>query len=71
MQLKRYTKICPICATVNKDLYLEETNGWMECEKCHNIVKVIEFEKMVRIPVYSTYALTKYLEKVVGAGAAK
>ena len=29
---------CPICGTVNHDLYLEETDGWMECETCGNVV---------------------------------
>lgn len=25
---------CPECGTVNRSLYLEETDGWMECERC-------------------------------------
>ena len=25
---------CPECGAVNHSLYLEETDGWMECEKC-------------------------------------
>lgn len=33
--MKQYDIRCPICGTVNKGLYLEETGGWMECEKCH------------------------------------
>lgn len=31
---------CPICGKVNKNLYLEDTDGWMECENCHNVVQV-------------------------------
>ena len=27
---------CPICGTVNRSLDLDETDGWMECESCHN-----------------------------------
>ena len=31
---------CPICGTVNRSLDLDETDGWMECESCHNAVQV-------------------------------
>ena len=29
-----YDVACPICGRVNRRLYLEETEGWMECESC-------------------------------------
>ena len=29
-----YDVLCPICGKVNRSLYLEETDGWMECEHC-------------------------------------
>ena len=32
--MKTYDVSCPCCGHRNKDLYLEETEGWMECEKC-------------------------------------
>lgn len=32
--------ICPVCNTVNRSLYLEETDGWMECISCGSVVKV-------------------------------
>lgn len=32
--MKQYDVECPNCGTVNKGLYLEETNGWMICEHC-------------------------------------
>lgn len=25
---------CPECGTINYGLFLEETEGWMECENC-------------------------------------
>ena len=43
---------CPICGTVNRRLDLDETDGWMECEHCHNAVQVLEYVKTRRIPVY-------------------
>lgn len=39
-----YTKICPICGRVNRNLFLEETDGWMECDKCLEVVKVTSFD---------------------------
>ena len=44
---------CPICGTVNHDLYLEETDGWMECEHCHETVHVQEYITLKRIPVFN------------------
>lgn len=30
---------CPVCGTVNRNLYLWETNGWYECEYCGTIAR--------------------------------
>lgn len=38
--MKTYDVSCPCCGHRNKDLYLEETEGWMECEKCGKITQV-------------------------------
>ncbi len=35
---------CPICGTLNKGLYLEETDGWMECGHCHSVVKEVRYD---------------------------
>ena len=43
---------CPICGTVNRSLDLDETDGWMECEHCHNAVQILAYAKTKRIPVY-------------------
>ena len=53
--MKRYDIKCPICGTVNRDLDLEETDGWMECEKCGTAVQTIGVRPMVRIPVFRSY----------------
>lgn len=36
--MKSYDAKCPICGTINHNLYLEETHGWMECEHCKQTV---------------------------------
>lgn len=41
--MKQFNVICPQCGTVNKGLYLEETDGWMECEKCHSLTQSKRF----------------------------
>ena len=51
--MKRYDVKCPICGTENKDLYLEETDGWMICEHCDQKVKVLSFSHGVKVPVYT------------------
>jgi len=45
---------CPICGTINHDLYLEETDGWMECEHCLNVLHVKDFALVSRIPIYKS-----------------
>ena len=46
--MKTYDVSCPCCGHRNKDLYLEETEGWMECEKCGEVAQVSKhFEKRV------------------------
>ena len=39
---------CPICGTVNRSLDLDETDGWMECESCHNAVQILKYAKSRR-----------------------
>ncbi len=46
----RYDVICPFCGAENKGLYLEETDGVMECEECGQVIKVVEFEGQ-KIPI--------------------
>ena len=43
---------CPVCGAVNRGLYLEETDGWMECEKCGNVTQNTEHRQTVLIPVF-------------------
>lgn len=51
MQL--YDVKCPICGTINQNLYLEETDGWMECEHCQQTVKVLPFAMDKKVPVFT------------------
>ena len=34
-----YDRVCPLCGTINRGLYLYETNGLYECEKCGNVIR--------------------------------
>ena len=53
--MKTYNVTCPICGHLNRNLILEETDGWMECEKCKQLTRSIKMEKMVKIPVFSMH----------------
>ena len=35
----RYDIKCPVCGTINRGLDLEETDGWMECDKCGTLAQ--------------------------------
>ena len=53
--MKKYTDICPTCGTENRNLFLEETNGIYECEKCGQKVVanyVNPKTGCVRLPVF-------------------
>jgi len=47
-----YDVACPICGRINRSLYLEETEGWMECECCGNSSQDLSFRKRAKIPVF-------------------
>lgn len=37
--MNTYDVKCPVCGVVNHSLFLEETDGWMECEHCGHTAK--------------------------------
>ena len=49
--MKSYDLRCPVCEAVNRGLYLEETDGWMECEKCGNVTQSMDHRQTVLIPL--------------------
>ncbi len=52
--MKTYDVTCPICGTINHNLYLEETQGWMVCENCGSEVSFGDpVSKEIKIPVYT------------------
>lgn len=51
--METYDVRCPICGELNYNLYLEETDGWMECEHCHRAVQILAYAKTKPIPVYT------------------
>ena len=48
--MKTYDVVCPICGTINKDLYLEDTEGWMECQNCEHLVPAKLALLMTKLP---------------------
>ena len=51
--MKKYNVSCPCCGHRNNDLYLDETEGWMECEKCGELAQVSKYlKKRVKISVF-------------------
>jgi len=60
--MEQYNVKCPICGTINKGLYMRETNGWMICEKCQHEVQIFEFVPKIKIPLLTP----KELKVMVG-----
>ena len=59
--MKTYDVVCPICGAINRNLDLEETDGWMECEECKNTSLTRVSDNSTRIPVLTI----KQLERVL------
>ena len=59
-KMKAYDIRCPVCGTVNHSLFLQETDGWLECESCGvtsrvlslRPVRVFPREKAERVPAH-------------------
>ena len=66
-----YDVACPVCGRINRSLYLEETEGWMECEYCGNSTQDLSFQKMVKIPVIRMEQLSKMMPLKLEAAAAQ
>ena len=66
-----YDVACPVCGRINRSLYLEETEGWMECEYCGNSTQDMSFQKMVKIPVIRMEQLSKMMPLKLKAAAAQ
>ena len=66
-----YDVVCPVCGRINRSLYLEETEGWMECEYCGNSAQDTSFQKMVKIPVIRMDQLSKLMPMKLETAAAQ
>ncbi|MDI9243203.1 translation initiation factor 2 [Fusibacillus kribbianus] len=58
--MKTYDVKCPICGHVNHNLFLEETDGWMECEKCRSMARSENFGEMIRLPIVKLKPYSEY-----------
>ena len=49
--MKTYDVICPECGHVNRSLYLDETDGWMECENCQTATRITQEKNLAQSKV--------------------
>ena len=47
--METYDVRCPICGELNHNLYLDETDGWMECEHCHQAVQILAYAMVMQV----------------------
>lgn len=58
--MRYYDVKCPHCGTMNKHLYLEETNGWMICQNCGKDYKAMDLVDIgKKIPLYTGEQLAR------------
>lgn len=62
MRMKRYNMACPFCGHMNKQMYLEETDGWMECEHCHKESKVMTFAMSRKLPMFTMDGILQHMQ---------
>ncbi len=58
---------CPVCGKVNRGLYLEETDGWMECEACSEVTRIRQADSGRLVPLYTVEKLRPLLTRAVQA----
>ena len=63
--MKAYDIKCPVCGTVNHSLFLQETDGWMECENCGTESRVLTLKPMKVIPHYTSEQLSAVGRRIV------
>lgn len=61
--MEKYDVKCPKCGTVNKDLYLYETEGRFICEHCNAENQVKRFMRPVFVPVYTGKQLAELFKR--------
>ena len=56
--MKTFDVKCPACGRINHNLFLEETEGWMECEDCGSVSRVKHVDESSIVAVYAIEKLT-------------
>ena len=57
--MNTYDVKCPICGTMNHNLILSETNGWMECETCRQLTRCVSYVASLKIRAVPTHDYAK------------
>ncbi len=45
--MKLYDISCPKCGMINRNVDLQETDGWLECEECRTVARVLLLKPMI------------------------
>ncbi len=56
--MKLYDVKCPFCGMINQSLYLEETDGWMECERCGQLTQYLRRDRQNVVPAFIVQGLS-------------
>lgn len=61
--MERFDVKCPICGTINKGLYLKETEGHFECTTCKNHIVDMRFLSRNRLPILTSNNLVAQINR--------
>ena len=65
-----YDITCPDCGYLNKDVFLEETEGRAECENCNKDILIPGFKRRRLVPVLTPENLHLFKSNSVPVGVA-
>lgn len=54
-----YDATCPVCGYRNTSMYLEETDGWMECKSCRQLHQFRHFRREKAAMLYGAGRVSK------------
>lgn len=59
--MKMYDVECPECKAMNRNLYLDDTDGWFECIECGHISKPLDYTYYYKIPCLDLSQVAEYV----------
>ena len=60
--MKTYDCECPGCKAMNRNLFLNDADGWFECINCGTVSRPVDFRYHCKMPVYDLSQLRSIMK---------